>query len=369
MMNKDFRSDRMFDRVAAYLRKRVQEELHPGDKLPGIKELSRELGVSEWTLRSAEAMLAHEGVLDVIHGSGVFVAQPAKAGMVGIYTNLDVLQPRTSSFHVQVLRNLRMWLEERGVRAEVYVGNSEVGQDLPPRDAARFFEDVREGRLGGVALFSVPGIQEWVNWVRKLTIPCVGALTPYLPRTDYAFMVREGVRRLRAQGSERIALMAWGEQSLRDSFGAVLAEEGLELRPEWVKGDLNPMLAGAGWEEFREIWGASREKPDGLLVGDDLLFQEACLAIHELQLAVPGRLRIVTHANAGAQVRYPFPVTVFELDPMEEAEILGAMLLDLMRGEPVQRPSDPLSMRVREVRSTGATDPLLRGQRQTQEIV
>jgi DNA-binding LacI/PurR family transcriptional regulator len=117
-----------------------------------------------------------------------------------------------------------------------------------------------------------------------------------------------------------------------------LTECGLDYRAEWVRHDLNPMLSGAGWEEFREIWLARREKPDGLLVADDVLFNEAVTAIQELGIRVPERLRIVTHANKGAARRYPFPVTEVQLDPERYAEALGGMLLKRLGGEPIESP-------------------------------
>jgi DNA-binding LacI/PurR family transcriptional regulator len=96
------------------------------------------------------------------------------------------------------------------------------------------------------------------------------------------------------------------------------------------------MLSGAGWEEFREVWTARRERPDGLLVTDEVLFDEVQVAIRELGIRVPEQLRIVTHANKGLDRRYPFPVTLAQRDTRRYAETLGDMLLKRMRGEPVE---------------------------------
>jgi DNA-binding LacI/PurR family transcriptional regulator len=148
-------------------------------------------------------------------------------------------------------------------------------------------------------------------------------------------MVARAVRHLRGQGCRRIAMLSWGHDGLRPALRDVLDRCGLSYRPAWVRGDLHPMLSGAGWEEFREIWTAHREKPDGLLVTDDVLFEEVCVAIRELGIRVPDELRIVTHANKGANRRYPFPVTLAQRDTRRYAEALGETLLKRMRGEPV----------------------------------
>ncbi len=349
MKKANFRTERMFDRVATHLREHIRRDMKPGERLPGIKVMATELGVSEWTLRSAQALLAHEGVLRVRHGSGVYVAETSSAPFVGIYTNLDVFQPRTSLFHLQVPRNLRLWLARQGWRAEIYVGESDAGELRPPRADSRIAADVAAGRLSGLVLQNLPQEPAWLKWVKGLKIPVVGTLTPYAVQTDYSVMAHEGVRRLCAQGCRRIALLAWGSQRLPGPFREALHAVGLEYRPQWVRGDLHPMLAGAGWEEFREIWFGADEKPDGLLVGDDVLFDEACLSIHEMRLQVPDQLRIATHANVGARMRYPFDVTLFEVDPMEEAEALGGMLLARMRGEPLDGALPERAFKVRDI--------------------
>jgi GntR family transcriptional regulator len=48
--------------------------LQPGDLLPGIRTLAEALVVSPNTVVKAYADLEHEGLLDMRHGSGAFVA-------------------------------------------------------------------------------------------------------------------------------------------------------------------------------------------------------------------------------------------------------------------------------------------------------
>ena len=48
--------------------------LQPGDVLPGIRTLAEELVVSHNTVAKAYSELAHEGVVDLRHGSGAYVS-------------------------------------------------------------------------------------------------------------------------------------------------------------------------------------------------------------------------------------------------------------------------------------------------------
>ncbi len=324
---------RQVERVARSLRAQLPSLCLGGDRMPTVRTLAARFGVSVETLRAAQALLAQEGLLEIRHGSGVFLTESARPRWIGIYSNLDVLHPATSHYHRQVIWSLRQWLQARQVQTEVYVGESKIDENRELCPASRFARDVAEGKLDGLALLSVPASTAWKGWVAQLTIPVVGALSAFEVSTDYDHMVYEGIRILREQGSERIALLCWDFLHLQKPFEQVLAEAGCAYHPDWVRGNLHPMLKGAGWEEFREIWASRREKPDGLLVGDDLLFAEACVAIQEMGIRVPEQLRLVTHANKGATQALPLAHTRLEIDPEEQAEAYGEMLLALMRGE------------------------------------
>jgi DNA-binding LacI/PurR family transcriptional regulator len=267
------------------------------------------------------------------------VTERAAQRWVGIYTAFDILLPRTSFFHTQVPRLLRAFLHARGAQAEVYMGTTETDTSEQYPSNRRFLADVTAGRLDGVAVVSAPFTSGWQDWVRDLPLPAVGVHTPYHVDARYAEFVRQGVARLHEAGCRRLAMLAWGVDGLREPFEAAMTKVGLPVHPRWVRHDLHPMLSGAGWEEFREAWAAEREKPDGLLVADDVLFDEAQIAILELGIRVPDQLRIVTHANKGDGKRYPFPVTLLQMDPVRYAEILGEMLLKRMRGEDVIPPT------------------------------
>jgi GntR family transcriptional repressor for pyruvate dehydrogenase complex len=54
----------------------VSEQLKPGDRLPGERELATLLGVSRPSVREAVRSLEAQGMLNVRHGQGVFVAAP-----------------------------------------------------------------------------------------------------------------------------------------------------------------------------------------------------------------------------------------------------------------------------------------------------
>jgi GntR family transcriptional regulator len=48
--------------------------LRSGDQLPGIRTLAEEIVVSHTTVAKAYSELAHEGLLEIRHGAGAFIA-------------------------------------------------------------------------------------------------------------------------------------------------------------------------------------------------------------------------------------------------------------------------------------------------------
>ncbi|NYD44869.1 DNA-binding FadR family transcriptional regulator [Actinomadura luteofluorescens] len=64
----------LFDHVVARLRQQITSGAWPvGSRIPTEPELVRQLGVARNTIREAVRALAHNGLLDVRHGSGTYV--------------------------------------------------------------------------------------------------------------------------------------------------------------------------------------------------------------------------------------------------------------------------------------------------------
>ncbi len=350
------RQPSLVDQVANHLREGFLRQALPGTRLVSVRNLASALGVSVLTVRSAQEKLTREGLLEIRHGSGVYVAaHSVPSRWIGIYTALDILSPRTSSFHTLMPRALRQFLRSHGFRAEIYLGDVQPDEKEEGPGNLRFCADVDEGRLQGLVIVNAPVTDGWDAWVDALRIPAVGSCTPYWVAPAYDDMVCQSVRHLYKEGCRRIALLSWSNTALKKPLCETLAELGLNYHPEWTRSDLHPMHSGAGWEEFREIWADSREKPDGLVVTDDVLFDEVQIAIQEIGIRVPDQLRIVAYANKGSDKRYPFPVTVAQADPEHFAEALGGMLLKRMRGEQVVPSSELVPLEFAETDQVAAS--------------
>ena len=68
-------SGQVVDHISALI---AANELHPGDRLPGERDLAVQLGVTRGEVRRGIGYLAALGVLEVRHGVGAFLADTAK---------------------------------------------------------------------------------------------------------------------------------------------------------------------------------------------------------------------------------------------------------------------------------------------------
>ncbi len=66
----------VYRQLAALLRERIDDGTYrPGQRMPSEKDLHDEFGFARETVRRALAVLREEGVIEVRHGYGTFVAE------------------------------------------------------------------------------------------------------------------------------------------------------------------------------------------------------------------------------------------------------------------------------------------------------
>jgi DNA-binding LacI/PurR family transcriptional regulator len=335
----------LYQQIADVIREEIRVRHKPGQRLGTDLALAKRFSVSNVTTREAMLSLMQEGLVERKHGSGTFVAEPrampSRGGRhVAIWTELDIAEPRTSSFYSRVIQGLKVFLEEHGVAHQLYLGRRKPWEALRESSCPQLWKDIKAERLSGVLALGASPL--WLKSLDQKAVPVVGWIDGYPHRVtmDVTWMMRNAIKYLLASGRRKIMMLRWNSPSqaetyepISQAFEAIMRENGAIIRPAWVRSDLNPSRDGAGWEEFQKIWDSSREKPDGLIVSDDLLFRDVAMAILAMEIRVPDDLMVATHANKGSGMFYPFPVLRLELDVEQVIERMGRMLLDLMEGK------------------------------------
>ncbi|WP_445148844.1 GntR family transcriptional regulator [Baekduia sp. Peel2402] len=107
--------------------------LRPGERLPGLREVAEELGVSHNTLRAAVAKLEADGVLETRHGAGTYVAADAASGAAEQRALVDDTAARARAAGIAP-RELAAALYVTGAAAGEERGDGEVVERRALRD-------------------------------------------------------------------------------------------------------------------------------------------------------------------------------------------------------------------------------------------
>jgi DNA-binding LacI/PurR family transcriptional regulator len=332
------KSQRLHERVADLLRDRIGRGMRAGARLEALPVLAAEFGVSVNTLRAALGLLSQEGMVESRPGSGVYVTDFRERLPIAVFCDLDLSFPGLSSFWLSITQSVRRQLRERGIRERPYLGYAIPTEVQSQPSCPELLEDVRAERLRGVLAVMRVRQPAYGTLFRAHPIPTVNLGLPDSPppETNEDEVVAATIRRLVAGGRRRIAILASGYRSRLTSSCTPVAETlralGLRIPGHWLRDELAPNLPGAGWEQFRELWGAAREKPDALLALDDVLFRDAALAITELGIDVPRQLHVTVHVNRGGEPYCPFPVDRIVMDPERYAARLVEDMVSRLAG-------------------------------------
>ena len=177
-------------RVRDYLRTLATQELDPGDPLPSERELCDRFGVSRMTVRQAVDALVVDGVLERVHGRGMFVARP----------KVD-LQVRLTSFSEE-MRRRGMTPSIKHLNAEVVPADARIAAalEIDPADPVVHLHQLR------FADGEPMSVQHC--WLAEVLVPNI--VDPP-PESLYAELDRRGL------------LPAWGEDTVE--AGEADAEE------------------------------------------------------------------------------------------------------------------------------------------------
>ncbi|HWL53900.1 MAG TPA: GntR family transcriptional regulator [Chthoniobacteraceae bacterium] len=338
----------LYQQVLTHLRGEIAR-LSPGSRLEPEHAMAARFSVSVVTIREALRILASENMIERHAGRGTFVSEGAPAantGHVAILIDQDVSHPQSSPVYLRMAQTLREHLAGEGVGSRLYVGNNPPGVQKPDLNSPEFLIDLKEGKISGVAALLAQPSRQWLDEVERQQLPVVafGHMEGYANRCEFvADYLPRSLEMLRAQGCRTVGFVGWFGHAVDPApHLANLCREierlGMETRLSWVRHDGNPCEEGAGWEKFRELWRAETEKPQGVIISDDLLFKSVIPAIPELGIAVPEELRLVVRTNKGIPLLCPFPISRLEADPKECAIHLGEKLLTLLAGKPLDEP-------------------------------
>ena len=339
------RSSQVASRLEALARR-----LGPGEKLPRLSDLCRDLGASARTLDAALGQLEAQGLVERRHAVGVFCTQAVRERRRSLRLAV-VCSPECfhSAGHSPLWDQLLGLLRERAARDGVEFDCFFTRSRNASHEA--FLSDelagaLQRGEFDGVLGLELP--QSVAEEIMAHHVPLVSLFGKgnAVIGVDSSLQVRLGVGELVAHGARK--LMLWqritphapmtslGMQSLLSvPFAeAVRSYEAQSQGTLSVADSMDVLNAPVehptqqGLRLAREVFGRERAFwPDGLLVADDLLARGALLGLQQMGVRVGRDVHVAVHANRHSPVLWgEAGLILVEVDPAELVEAMWSHL-------------------------------------------
>lgn len=331
------------NRIAATLRGWLEKGRYKaGDRFPSQNELAKSFKTSTVTAREAVALLVQEGLLERRFGSGTYVTGRTPERFVAVVTELDISHPAISPAFLIMLQAVRRRLTAAGVQTRVYIGHRTPFTGVEPSRISswEFWHDLEAGRIIGLVTVGTDSFLGRTA-VAGRDIPYIdGIMLDGIRFWDDGELVAKGLDVLAGRGCRRVACVAAGKGAthhLLEMFNREIGRYKMSTRPEWTI--LAPLVheRGDGAAAFRSLWLSHAEKPDGLLVLDDMLYRDMSPAFMLNDIRVPQDLIVVSHANAHDPRPFvPEPVRL-NVDMEAVGAVIACNLLNRMK-DPAARP-------------------------------
>lgn len=313
-----------------------------GDKFPTVNELLAHYEYSHRTIFKGIQQLAHEGYLRVTRGrNGTFVARTGPAQNVGLLMNESYLDPLKTPYPYVVRAKVLAALAKNGYSALRFFetdGTEFAGRATIEHLAAALKKRALRGLIAANSNF--PQYMHSCPALRQSGVPCVvigrGGPGCYSVDFDVHALVHTAFEYMADRGRRKVAVMH-GVDIESPLQAALTACPGLLTRPEW----LMPVTAlpdpeRQGFHAFMQLWARKTQRPDALLVTDDMITKGAVQAVLTLGLRVPEDLLLIHMTCSGVNVFYPLslPKIEYDLDDMvhRAVRMLGVAMADAARG-------------------------------------
>lgn len=332
----------------------------PSAKLPTTAELCQLLDISVVTLNNALKTMEARGILTRRTGVGIFVAESLPERRIALLCGPQFYgHGELSPFWPHLLERIQQRGEQEHERVEMFLVNYNPvteSQEVTP-DLA---DALQNGRYAGI--ISIGVTQKLSEWIATLPVPNVAFAGP--GRDIIAFQqeskIGAAMETLKAQGCQKIALwqpVLFGPKSeipaqrsmrLHDLYRQIITNLGLEFNPDLFQDnyDLLENRVGSQWFSNREQGYKLAERtfgpeptlprPDGLLIGDDMMTTGVLAYLRQRNVTLNRDLRICSHANKGSTVLlgWEHELTLLEADPGALVDALFARLHERISGAP-----------------------------------
>jgi hypothetical protein len=336
----------VYQQIATELRGRIARQ-RAGDMVSSENVLADEFAVHPATVRQALGLLIREGLIKRQWGKGTMVLDRTATGECAIVLRPQLFVPHASPFYSLVSTAI---MESIGSRHPQWNVRMHMGRATPTvREFAHTLDLLKPQilpQLRGVFTFHDLFDVEPDLVAANVPIVTLGGSGKHWVYFSIRSLFDEGVAHLREVGC-RSAGVIWARgkpesasahQPHAPLIADLLQSSTLRCRPEWVQPYAGDATEHAGYESLVRLWKLNN-RPDSILVVDDVLCRGVLRAAMHLGIDIPRQLRLVTWANRGVEMPYHKPVTSVEYDPAELVQWAVEMMDVLQSGKEPARQS------------------------------
>lgn len=317
-------------------------ELSAGSKLPPSAELAKQLGASACTIQAALSSLVKDGVLKRRQRSGTCVTGSKMAlSCVCLLYGKDFWTLPETEYYMRLHAAIERRLAQD--RAQCRILTTPLSSKDGSATLAELRALARSRRVQGIIAPLLSGGIE-IEDVKGVGLPLAVHTMSDVPQgvsTDMTQMLRLAAKALKSYGCRSAGVISQFGVKMKwfyEGFAKALADEGIELRDEWIMhNDRNCSgMALYGELQFQRLWSLP-ERPDGLFVYHDVNARGAINAVSRLGVRVPQDLKLLVHHNVGVPFNQGFPLPTTALDPDDVADALFRQLKSQFEGKEPQR--------------------------------
>ena len=287
----------------------------PGQKLPGMKEMSRELGMNFLTVRRAMMELADKGIVNIRHGAGTFVQEPAeskrdrciKIGLAirSYMLHIDRNHPTVGAF----LAGAHKRRQDCECRVQALVFSE-----------GRFTEQLRrtilEESLDGILVTAAGMTEADYEFLEQQNIPVVDCSGTGMSRLSVAIdrhaALRQSVEHLRLFGHSRIAFMYYTHVPQNDTLKGGFAQIVLDHRlgdPRELTVCINNPTDETHWEDVGGLFDLC-PLPTAVIVPDEFVADQVFDYAETQGVKIPEQLSLVALQDSRPH-GHRIPITSF----------------------------------------------------------
>jgi DNA-binding LacI/PurR family transcriptional regulator len=335
--------------------KQLAHKHGPGAKLPTREELCGLLNTNPATLHSALRELEAGNVIYSRRGSGIFVSPKLYQKNVRIFFNANLISRAGLSPFWGMFSGLILGEAQRRAAMSQTEYRFELADPSHFHDPATVDSLIRSYREALIHGMIAVGMGEHPDH------PAIDATVPVVTYADFGNWQVEadiphgahlGFEALVGMGARKLAIWTHFAHDMDGPDGrsyltaleAVVKSHALPYDPDLTHGPRtflggDPSVVGLTYQEqgylmARHVFSGDGAKPDGLLLGDDMIAQGVLTALQHIGVRPGVDVRIVSTCNAGSPMLYGYEdmLAFVEYDPAKLATALFDVLHVLMSG-------------------------------------